>query len=199
MSCRRTALLWVVSGCVPLNSDERFDQDGDGVTVFSDCDDENPDLSSFTSWDGELGCGDMIESDIREGSPQIDYANCQHPFEREDLIWFGGEEHIWRFVSPEDTDVAITMATEGFLMPLNEPDTGGIAMIAFRGPTCELDRCTAALPIAPPEYSLETNTRPLWTPALYLHAQAGEAWYIVVSGGRGSAPSPYRLDAVCGG
>jgi hypothetical protein len=189
-----TACTWID------DEDGRLDQDGDGIPVELDCNDEDPEFSVLGGWAGELHCGDSVELDIRAGMDELRYINCEHPEQSEDLVWLGGLEQVFRLIIDTPTDVVMTLSTSSFLLPVDPRDTNGIGMLAFPERVCELQDCVVALPPAPEAYSQEVplEDRESWQPSLFFHAVPGEPWHIVVSGGRGEEPSPYRLDVVCG-
>lgn len=190
-----------LAGCVWIGSEARFDQDQDRIPAALDCNDESPSLGAFEAWEGTLGCGDAVTEDLDAAPDLVKYANCAHPLQPDDLVWLGGNEHVWRLRIDEPTDVRVDLETSALLLPIDDRDTGGIAMVAFQGPVCALDACTVALPESPPAYreQVALASRPPWAPVLYLRAEAGEAWYLVVSGGRKEGgPSPYTLAVSCG-
>jgi hypothetical protein len=165
----------------------RLDQDDDGVPVDEDCDDLRPDLATLDQWDGELQCGGSLAADTADGADLIEWSPCPHPLQAEDLVHLAGQEQVWRLVTAEATEVRITLSGDGFVP--SQQDGGGVAFVVFAGAVCRASTCTVALPTV--REGVDSAD-----PVVHLHSDAGQAWYVVVSGGADG--SPYRLDVDCG-
>ena len=197
---RRTLTLTCLVGCAWVDEDAgRLDQDHDNYPVHLDCNDNSKSVSTMEAWDGEIRCGDSVAGDARDGQDLLRIVNCIHPTQRDDLVLLGNREHVYRFSSEVATDVEIKLYTESFLIAVHDRDTAGVALIANRGDTCELDSCEVGLPLAPKRFrnDIPLAERPEWTPELVFHAEAGEGWFVTVSGGRDDLPSPFTLDVRC--
>lgn len=180
----------VLSGCTWVGAaeeEQRLDNDGDGVPVRVDCNDDRAAVVDLDAWTGELRCGETVHGDLADGVDRLEVVNCRHPlYPTEDLVRLAEVEDAWRLRSDVPTDVTVTLDAPGFVW---SPDADGIALIAVRGPTCEVGACVVGLPIDLEVSDGSTSAH------VSFHGDAAEAWYVVVSGDPRSAG--YDLTARC--
>ena len=192
----------VLAGCIWKTEAEvidRLDQDGDGIPGEVDCNDRDPEVDVLDGPFGDLVCGLTVTGDVYGGEELLEFVNCLHPFHGDDLVQLGWREDVWRFRSAAAAEVVITMDATEFWLNLGESDTDDIALVAFRGEQCEIPACVVGLPPAESPIPAgggggkDDRTRP-WSPSVRFRAEAGEPWYVVVSGGCTLNTNDQRLE-----
>lgn len=193
----RTAPSALLAGCVwiaPGELEERLDADRDGVPGSVDCNDEDEAVAVLEPV-AEVACGASVSADAMDGDDALDVANCVSPFDEEDLLVLGLFEHVYRFSSDAPVDVEVRLLADDLWLRSAEAEDDAVALVANRGPRCEVGSCEVGLPAAT---ARSPEGRGTWRPSVQFHAAAAEGWYLVVSGGRaGTAASPYTLDVLC--
>ena len=205
----RATVLLALAGCQWIDDDNgRLDRDEDGIHVREDCNDQNPEYAHLEPFHGELACGDRLEGDNHQGFDAMQVVNCLHPYEEEDLTRLGYKELAYGFVSDVPVDVVVTLHASEMLVDDLPYDNGGVSLIAIRGPRCTLDACQVGLPIVPEGWHRGEAGTPVsieereegWEPQVFFHADPGERWFVVVSGGQEASDgevSPFALDVDC--
>lgn len=192
----RARLEWMplLASCAWIDDEAfraRLDVDGDGVAVWSDCDDEDPGVRQLDATE-PLTCGDVVDAVMSDRSA-FGVTSCEHPLAPGSLVISHASEDLWLLTADRPAQATITVADGDGPGPslgaaAGNDELGGVVLFAWPGPACEGDACQLGSPLA------LGVADPNFSSAITVDVGAESAWTVVVSADPGT---PYRLSVGC--
>ncbi len=195
----RPTLCLLLAACTWVDDEadrERRDNDGDGMPMTADCNDEDASITSLPAADDVIGCGEVVTATVL-GADALSTSTCLHPLrDGEELAQYGSQEDLWSLSLARDQRATVRLVPgAGFTQADEAPgggpidlDLAGIVLWAWPNGYCARDGCTLGLPLTGPSGAIDREV------TLSLDGADADAFVLVVSASRGSG---YELSVSC--